>query len=1140
MRSRSMRTAGAQASLFLVALALGLGVALTGASGAHAVATSPWWALTDGSRPTQLQAGEKGEIVVVAQNLGDAPTSGTVTIANELPKGLSVLGIKALAGDSGEGAAGPVSCVVKTLACTFGSFVNTRKEVVAESLAPYQSIEVRITVVVGSEAESGEIDSASVSGGGATRPVSATRQLQVGGAQSFGFEDYRLTPENADGTLDTQAGSHPFQVTNLITLNSKANDKKNDPLAAALPKNIAAEVPAGFIGNPTPFAQCTEAQFAKVLESESNSSRISECPASAAIGVASVKFSTIGLPFSTSTVPIFNMTPIPGEPARFGFKVGGAVSTFLDASIRSGSDYGVNVTSANITEFASLISVRLTFWGVPGDPRHDSERGWECLDGFGSCLPSTAPNPPPFLVMPTACGGSFESTVRGVSWGSFAKPTETAEPVSFHLPNAVDGCNRLPFTPEVKVTPDGSAASTPTGLNVDVHVPQQSVLNGEGLAESALKDITVALPEGVTIAPSGADGLQACGESLAGFTGFASGEPSRATFTSALPSPLAPGVNFCPDGSKVGTVRISTPLLPHGQDVTGAVYLASQSQNPFGSLIAMYIIAEDPISGALVRLPGEVRLTSTGQIAATFKSNPQLAFEDAELHFFGGERAPLATPSHCGAYTTNATFGPWSGNEPVNATSTFNVTSGPNGGPCPGASLPFNPSLTAGATSIQAGGFSPFTMTMSREDGQQSLQAISLHMPPGLSGLLAGVELCQEPQADQGLCGPRSLIGETIVSVGLGSAPFSVKGGRVYITGPYKGAPFGLSIVNPAKAGPFDLENTPASHPPCDCVVVRAKIEVDPITAQLTVTSDNEGPYKIPTIIEGIPLQIKHVNVTINRPGFTFNPTDCDPMQITGSLSSTEGATSALSVPLQVTNCATLAFKPQFSVSTSGKTSRARGASLSVKLVYPKAPFGSQANIKSVKVDLPKQLPSRLPTLQHACSVAVFNVNPASCPAGSIVGHAKAITPLIPVPLEGPAYFVSYGGAKFPELVIVLQGYGVTLDLHGETFINEKTSITSSTFHTVPDAPVGTFELNLPQGPNSALAANTNLCAVKGGLKMPTMFTAQNGAVIKQSTPITISGCAKHKAVKHKRKHGKTARRASHGHGHGNAGKRHG
>jgi hypothetical protein len=434
--------------------------------------------------------------------------------------------------------------------------------------------------------------------------------------------------------------------------------------------------------------------------------------------------------------------------------------------------------------------------------------------------------------------------------------------------------------------------------------------------------------------------------------------------------------------------------------------------------------------------------------------------------------------------------------------------------------------LSGGATNIDAGAFSPLTLTFSRKDGEQNVQSAEAHLPPGLSGILSNIELCPEPQANLGECPAGSLIGDTTVSVGVGGDPFTVGGGKFYLTGPYNGsggcvvgtsgcAPFGITFEVPAKAGPFDLKrNTanPAGEDPCDCVIVRGKIEVDPITAAITVKSDPPGsPYAIPTSIEGIPLEIQHINATTTRGNFQFNPTNCEKMQVTGAIDSSEDTIFNVSVPFQVTNCAVLGFKPGFKVSTSGKTSRAKGASLSVHLTYPKAPFGSQTNIKSVKVDLPKQLPSRLTTLQKACTAAQFQSNPAGCPAASMVGHATAITPLIPVPLKGPAYFVSYGGAKFPELVIVLQGYGVTLDLHGETFIN-KAGITSSTFHTVPDAPVGSFELTLPQGPFSALAANGNLCKIK--LVMPTAFVAQNGATIKQNTPIGVTGCAKAKKAK--------------------------
>jgi hypothetical protein len=345
--------------------------------------------------------------------------------------------------------------------------------------------------------------------------------------------------------------------------------------------------------------------------------------------------------------------------------------------------------------------------------------------------------------------------------------------------------------------------------------------------------------------------------------------------------------------------------------------------------------------------------------------------------------------------------------------------------------------------------------------------------------------------------------------VGLGADPFTVQGGRVYITGPYKGAPYGLAIVNPAKAGPFDVERDTSKPnrymPACDCVVVRAKIEIDPTTAAITVTSDTTGPYRIPTILDGIPLQIKHVNVTINRPNFIFNPTNCEKMAVTGALTSSEGAVESLSEPFQVTNCAVLGFKPQFAVSTSAHHSRTGGESLHVKLSYPKAPFGSQANIAKVRVELPKQLPSRLTTLQKACTDTVFNANPENCPAASKVGEAIATTPIIPEDFRGPAYFVSHGGVKFPELIIALHGYALTVDLHGETFIS-KEGVTSTTFNTVPDVPIGSFELILPAGPDSALAANGDLCASK--LVMPTTFTAQNGARIQQSTPISVQGCS--------------------------------
>lgn len=1090
-----------------------------------------------------------GVIVVNATNLGDAsvdPAGSPVTVSDVLPAGLKTVAIEAALDESMNfalpGTAPELSCSRTTLSCTYTGQapVGEKHRFVSypKSIVPYKGIQMRIAVKL-TGPKKGAVNEARVSGGNVS-PASVRQPLVVSSAPvPFGINTYEMRTEEEGGAVDAHAGSHPFQLTTTLGFNETLEGRP-----AAMAKDLRFNLPPGLIGNPEPFPRCTLAEFYDEA-----------CPQDTVVGVAQVDAfaATVGkrpigggsIAFSVPGIrALYNLEPQAGEPARFGFMVEPTfeqIPVFLDTSVRTGGDYGVTVYVSNITEEAEFVSSEVTFWGVPGDPRHDEARGRACLEDAaheneerGPCVQLDANNPPPLLSLPTSCTGPLVTSVEADSWaeeGVFGSFPST-EP----LP-AMDACNRLPFTPSLKVTPDSTAGSQPTGLNVDVHVPQELTLNPAGLAESGVRGITVALPEGVAIDPSGGDGLEACSEGLVGFGGFRefSTEPGAnlPVFTPTMPGsvgtsvPFEPGVNFCANASKIGTVTIKTPLLPN--PLKGFVYLANQEANPFGSLVAMYVVAEDPVSGTLVKLPGVVRLcqaagetfdgmgcAAPGQIVSTFENTPQLPFEDAELHFFGGERAPLASPARCGAYTTRASYTPWSGSGAVDASSTFDVTSGPHGTPCPGASLPFDPSLTGGTTSIQAGGFSPFTMTMSREDGEQPLQAISLHMPPGVSGLLTGVELCPELQADEGLCGPNSLIGETTVGVGVGGDPFTVKGGKVYLTGPYEGAPFGLSIVNPAKAGPFDLENTAAHHPGCDCLVVRAKLEVDPTTAAITVTSDGTGPYKIPSIIEGIPLQIKHVNVTINRPGFTFNPTDCEPSKITGAISSAEGGSSTVGVPFQATNCAVLGFKPRFTTSTNGKTSRKAGASLHVKLTYPKAAFGSQANIKSVKVDLPRQLPSFLPTLQKACTIAVFQANPAACPPASRVGTASATTPLIPVALSGPAYFVSYGGSKWPELVIVLSGYGVTVELHGETFISK--GVTSSTFKTIPDVPVGSFELTLPQGPNHALAANGNLCAAK--LRMPTRFTAQNGMVVKQNTPIAVTGCAKHK-TRHKQSKGR-------------------
>jgi hypothetical protein len=1113
------------------------------AGAASAAAASPWWHLTTSVRPATIAPGGEGAIVDEATNLGDATATGGVTLSDVLPAGVTVAEeagkpeISFFASQIGSSSNLKFLCQVAAprVTCTFPASVP---------LPAFENLTMLIEVKVGAGSAT---NLAEVSGGGAL-PVKVSRSLPVSAsAPAFGIEEYAVTPEEDGGAIDAQAGSHPFQLTTTLALNQTASNVA----PPALPRNLTFQLPAGLVGNATSVPQCSEADFNDFTLPQNH------CPGDTAVGVATVTFysTTFNTKLASWAMPLFNLVPAYGEPARFGFNVFSTQVT-LDTSVRSGADYGVTVSVKNISQTVNFFSTNVTIWGVPGDSRHDESRGWACLakgtrdETQEPCTLEKQSSPAPFLTLPTSCSEPFLSTVQAESWPLRSDPqaeTTTVEHSSaeyslidgFGRSLDMTGCNQLAFAPFIEAASDVQETSKPSGLAVHVRVPQEASGDGAGLSGSDVRDITVALPPGVSVNPAGAGGLEACSESDIGYLPGQSEPPGKLDFSSTLPEPLLPGLNlnalgFCPNASKIGTAKITTPLLAN--PLNGFVYLASQNTNPFGGLLAMYLVAEDPVSGTLVKLPGEASLcqaagesiagescAAAGQLIATFENEPQVPFEDAELHFFGGERAPLSTPARCGGYTTQASFVPWSGNAPVAATSTFKIEHGAGGGPCPGQSLPFAPSLTGGSTNISSGGFTPLTTTIGREDGNQDMQSVQLHFPPGLSGVLAGMKLCPEAQANAGTCGSESQIGETTVSAGVGSQPVSVKGGKVYLTEKYDGAPFGLSIVDPVKTGPFDLEHDTSrpttNMPACDCVVVRAKVEVNPTTAALTVATDSSGAHVIPHLIDGIPVQIQKVNVLINRPGFSFNPTNCDPMKIEGAITSDEGATSPVNVPFQVTNCGDLAFKPSFSAATAAKTSRKNGASLKVKLVPPAegpqhAIGGSngssasakpeEANIKLVKVELPRQLPSRLTTLQKACTAQQFEANPAGCPSASMVGMATARTPLLSSTLAGPAYFVSRGNEAFPQLIIVLQGEGVTVDVVGNTFIS-KAGITSSTFASVPDVPVTSFELTLPEGPYSALAANVNLC--RQPLSMPTEFMAQNGARVKQDTPIEVEGC---------------------------------
>jgi hypothetical protein len=925
----------------------------------------------------------------------------------------------------------------------------------------------------------------------------------------FGIKafDQEITSDLA-GDAYTQAGGHPYSIVTHVAFNSHPNHELEELFGGAVEspdldaKDALVNLPAGLLGNANAVAQCDEQELAGAHQE--NGTGLSECPVTSVIGTIHLATSWNRFLLAAGGVfPLFNMVPSTGQPAKFGFSVAGVPIT-MTASVRNGGDFGVTVASSNIPVAIPIDGFDVTFWGVPADRSHDAQRcdTYEYEYGSGP-LPVcpgepgaiNGPNgsssvPEAFLTMPVSCTapgvGLFSELVtdswelpgsfltRG--WFSHLPPGFPAAPGEWGAQQGTVGCGAVPFKPRVAVAPTNQQADTPSGLGVDISLPQDGFTNPSGLATSDVKKTVVTLPAGVSVSPSAADGLGACSLAEVGLDHGTAAE--------------------CPESSQLASVEIVTPALT--EPLHGHVYLARQNENPFGSLIAMYLVVEG--HGVILKLAGQVELDQvSGRIRAVFDNSPQLPFSELKVDFDGGTRSPLVNPHACGTYTTEVELTPWSGNPPVTVSDSFQITSGPGGGPCP-APRQFAPSFSVGTVNNQAGAFSPMSLTMRRADGDQQLGELGMKLPTGLLGTLSSVALCPEPQASQGACGPESQIGSMTVGAGAGATPFYVNDGRVFITGPYHGAPFGLSVVVPAKAGPFDL----------GLVVVRGTISVDPHTAALTIATD-----PLPTILQGIPLDLRVVNVSVDRSSFMFNPTSCDPLSVTGTLTGGAGLVEPIGSRFQATNCASLSFKPAFKVSTNGKTSRLKGASLDAKLTFPKGSLGHESNIAKVKVDLPKQLPSRLTTLQKACPAEMFDQDPASCPSGSKIGSAVAHTPVLPVGLSGPVYFVSHGGEAFPDLVVVLQGYGVTIDLVGTTFISKK-SITSTTFQQVPDVPVDSFELKLPQGPNSALAANGNLCTAK--LAMPTLFVAHDGTTIKRSTPITPTNCPKHKKVKHKKK----------------------
>jgi hypothetical protein len=1000
------------------------------------------------------------EYEVTVRNVGSVATDGSpIVIADTLPAGVMVRSIHSyLYTPNGHPTEG-FPCDTVSVRCEFPL-----------ALAPDETLNMYIQVALEPGASGALVNTARVSGGGASEAVTSARNKISTIPAVFGVS---LSPSIAglDGAPYTQAGGHPYGFTTRIDFNNdhahhpeEGTDSAGHRAATSVQdiKDLAVDLPLGFLGSALATPKCTLAQLS--TGGGGGVGNASSCPPASQVGYITTE------PSNEAGVDsrLFNMVPERGVASEFGFYDNLRGSHVLYASVvPTPKGYVLRTTSPDAPQ-VSLVDIEVTLYGNPA-----------ARDGAGG-------TPVALFTNPSSCSG--EPLVTSIHMDSWQSPgrfnadgtpdfSDPAWVSSTSESPPVTGCNLLRFEPSLSVRPETAVADSPTGLSVDVRVPQSE--DPETLATSPLRDAAVMLPAGLTLNPSAATGLGACSEAQIGLG--SAGEPT------------------CPGSSKIGSVEVSTPLVEG--TLVGSVYLARQNENPFHTLLAGYIVIDDPTTGVVVKLPGSLTPDpSTGQITGVFKDNPQFPVGDLKLHFFGGARGELATPTGCGTYTTTSDLMPWSAPDSgpdATPSDSFPINTG-----CVSA---FTPGFTAGSTSTQAGGYSPFTLSLSRSDGDQTLGGVSVTLPQGLLGKIAGIPRCPDANANAGTCPEVSRVGTVNVGAGVGPDPLFVAG-KAYLTGPYNGGPYGLVVEVPAVAGPFDL----------GMVAVRQSLRIDPHTAQVTDVSD-----AFPTILQGIPLRVRRVDVTLDRPGFTFNPTNCTPMAVTGTVSSTAGATASVSSRFQAGGCRELAFKPSFKVSTQARTSKKNGASLDVKVAYP---AGAQANIRSVAVTLPKALPSRLSTIQQACTEAAFNTNPASCPAGSNIGTATATTPVLANPLTGPAYLVSHGGAAFPDVVIVFQSEGVTLDLVGS--VNIKKQVTSSAFNSVPDAPISSFELKLPEGPHSGLAAvlpakaKGNLCGTS--LTMPTTLTGQNGAQLKQNTKIQITGCPKTKKKtkpKHKKAH---------------------
>lgn len=938
----------------------------------------------------------------------------------------------------------------------------------------------------------------------------------------------------AGGELFSQASGHPGEIVTTVVVKNHPEPGffGDSPVPDETVKDLFADLPAGLVGNPTATPSCTAVDLTSTQSQEGGN----RCPIDSQVGMAVVWLGEF--PFFS---PVYNMVPSAGDPARFAFKVSN-IPVSLTPNIRQGPPFHLGMDTSGILQLVPLYRVDIGFWGTPADPSHDDSRcsrpqpvvesleqlqqlqpsspsclGNEALDQpHAAQVPATA-----FLRLPTTCTGpgvGLRFDIAGDSWsnpGIFDSAsffTHEAAPNTSQQ-RGTDGCDRIDFNPSMQAQPTVESVESPSGLAVAIDTPSDGLLNPNGVADSDVKKVRVALPEGITLNPAQAEGLAVC-------------TPAQYAEERVDAEPL----EGCPQASKVGTVSLETPLLD--EPVRGDVYIAQQddpattqhgAENPFDSLLAVYVVLKSDERGVIVKLPGRVETHErTGQIVTTFDDLPQVPFSHFVFRLREGARSPIVTPPACGTYATEAQFTPWSDpSKVVESTSSFHITSGIGGGPCPSGGLPpFKPGLIAGSINNVAGGYSPFNVRLFRTDEEQEITHFSIKLPPGIVGKLAGVPFCPDAslaaaknrtgqeEIDTPSCPPASEVGRTLVGAGVGSV-LTYAPGKVYLAGPYNGNPLSIAAITAAKVGPFDLGT----------VVVREALDVNPETGEVFIDSTGSDP--IPHIIDGVTTHIRDIRVYVDRPEFTLNPTSCDPTSTASTVlgsgldffSEADDQPVTVSTRYQAADCAALGFKPRLSLKLKGGTKR--GGHPALKAVLRMRGTG-ESNIARAQVTLPRSEFLDQSHLDNVCTRVQFNSgqgNGTNCPPASVYGKARANTPILDEALEGPVFLRS-SEHKLPDLVAALHSGKIEIHLVGRIDSVRGGQI-RTTFESVPDAPVTRFVLEMGGGRKSLLENSANLC--RGTHRALASFDAHNGK-IRDFSPVLKPDCGGKARKKHKRK----------------------